>query len=596
VNRDDANTPDRAYVDGQQPCVIAQGESPVGTKPAKLDAAEIFAAIGDVPYDWRIASDVLLWGRNVGAVLKIRDSDAIATGRGYAQFLHPESRQGRFDAVMRSQERDEGSGVPYQVQYCLRPAAGAKLWVEDVGRWFAGSDGQPAHAHGVVRVINERYEREQRLAYLSRFDELTGEMNRSHLSEVLAATLDETIRFRASCGFLLICIDHLARFNEAYGFDVADEVIKAIGKRLHAKLRGGDCLGRYSGNKFGIVLKSCSPEDLANAAERLLGGVRDDLVQTAVGPVAVTVSIGGVTAPRHARTVQEILSRAQEALDQAKTKRRGLFMPYRPNPERDALRQENLRSTDEIVSALNERRICLAYEPVAAAASRQPAFYECLMRVRRKDGTLLATQDVVPIAERLGLMRLLDNRVAELVVDELLAAPKLKASLNVSPASTTDPDWWASLDARLRAHPGVAERLIVEITETTAIHDVDETRGFVTRIKDLGCRIAIDDFGAGYTSFRNLRNLGVDMVKIDGAFVQKMLRSDDDRAFVQALIDLAQRLKLETVAEWVQDEACANLLGAWSCDYLQGALVGLATMDRPWAAAALLTTTAGARR
>jgi EAL domain-containing protein (putative c-di-GMP-specific phosphodiesterase class I) len=128
----------------------------------------------------------------------------------------------------------------------------------------------------------------------------------------------------------------------------------------------------------------------------------------------------------------------------------------------------------------------------------------------------------------------------------------------------------------------VAARLIVEITETAAIPDIDDTRGFVTRVKDLGCRIAIDDFGAGYTSFRNLRKLAVDMIKIDGAFVQKMLRSDDDRAFVQALIDLAQRLKLETVAEWVQDEACATLLGSWSCDYLQGALVGLAATERPW--------------
>jgi len=109
-----------------------------------------------------------------------------------------------------------------------------------------------------------------------------------------------------------------------------------------------------------------------------------------------------------------------------------------------------------------------------------------------------------------------------------------------SDRSTTDPDWWSGLDAQLRARPGVAERLIIEITETAAIQDIDETRGFVSRVKDLGCCIAIDDFGAGYTSFRNLRKLGVDMVKIDGAFVQNMLRSADDRAFVQTLIDLAR--------------------------------------------------------
>jgi EAL domain-containing protein (putative c-di-GMP-specific phosphodiesterase class I) len=134
----------------------------------------------------------------------------------------------------------------------------------------------------------------------------------------------------------------------------------------------------------------------------------------------------------------------------------------------------------------------------------------------------------------------------------------------------------------LKAHKSVGERLTVEITETAAIHDLDDTRGFVARVKDLGCRIAIDDFGAGYTSFRNLRKLGVDLVKIDGAFVQNITRSDDDRAFVQTLIDLARRLGVKTVAEWVQDEAAAAMLADWGCDYLQGALVGLASPERPW--------------
>jgi EAL domain-containing protein (putative c-di-GMP-specific phosphodiesterase class I) len=115
-----------------------------------------------------------------------------------------------------------------------------------------------------------------------------------------------------------------------------------------------------------------------------------------------------------------------------------------------------------------------------------------------------------------------------------------------------------------------------------AIQDVDDVRGFVTRLKNFGSRIAIDDFGAGYTSFRNLRKLGVDIVKIDGAFVQNMIRSQDDRAFVRTLIDLGKRLKLATVAEWVQDERAARLLESWGCDYIQGALVGLATTERPW--------------
>jgi EAL domain-containing protein (putative c-di-GMP-specific phosphodiesterase class I) len=204
------------------------------------------------------------------------------------------------------------------------------------------------------------------------------------------------------------------------------------------------------------------------------------------------------------------------------------------------------------------------------------------MRVRRDDGSLLAVNEVVPLAERLGLVRLLDHRVLELLVHEMAAVPALNASVNVSPASTIDPDWWSALGAMLRANSDVAERLIVEITESAAIHDVDDTRGFVTRVKDLGCRIAIDDFGSGYTSFRNLRKLGVDILKIDGAFVMNMMRSDDDRAVVQALVGLAKQLGLETVAEWVQVQPAATLLQSWGCDYLQGALVGLATVDRPW--------------
>jgi diguanylate cyclase (GGDEF)-like protein len=519
-------------------------------------------------------------GPNAAAVLAPGNPAALETGRNYAKLLGPDCATSRFDAVMNGSQRDDGSGVAYQAQYSLQ-TADKSLWIEDTGRWFAGTDGKPMRAHGVVRVINERHAQEERLAYLSRFDGLTGEMNRFHLTEVLETTLAQAVAQRGSCGFMLVAIDNLARINESYGFDVADEAIGAVARRLRAKMRGGDQLGRFSGNKFAIILKNCTTEDMERAAERLLAGVRDDVVRTAAGPVAITVTIGGVTAPRHANDVAEILARAQETLDRAKAKRLGSFQIYRPNVEREALRRENVRAADEIVTALNERRILLAFEPVVESASRRPAFHECLMRIKRADGTLAPASEVIPIAERLGLVR-----VIELLISEMSAVPELRASVNVSPASTTDPDWWTALGALLRANAGVAGRLTVEITESAAIHDMDDTRGFVARVKDLGCRIAIDDFGSGYTSFRNLRKLGADILKIDGAFVQHMMRSDDDRAVVQALVGLAKRLGLEVVAEWVQDEASANLLASWGCDYLQGELIGLARLDRPWGKAA----------
>jgi diguanylate cyclase (GGDEF)-like protein/PAS domain S-box-containing protein len=551
------------------------------TAQSGLDVAAAVKAAGEAAYEWQLATDTIHWSDSAEALLVV-DRGQIGTGRSYAQSVSAEGGGSRFDAVMKSGRRDEGEGVPYQVQYAFRNAEGAVRWIEDSGRWFGGPKGEPVRAAGVVRDITDRHEREAALVRRAQFDPVTGEFNRLRLVELLESTLSDAERFRTSCGFLLVAINNLGRLNQAYGYTVVDDLIAQVGKRIRTKLRGKDSLGLFSGNKFGIILNNCSPEELDIAAERLLGA----------GPIAVTITIGGVTAPRHARTVDDILSRAQDALDHVRTKRQGSFYAYRPNIELDALRRENVRATDEIVTALNERRIAVAYEPVVDSATRNVKFYECLMRVQRADGTLAHANEIIPVAERVGLVRMLDHRVLELVVEELVESPSLEVSINVSPSSTLDPGWWDGLGAMLKAHPGAAERLIVEITETTAIQNIDDARGFVSRVKDLGCRIAIDDFGAGYTSFRNLRKLGVDLVKIDGAFVQNMCRSEDDRAFVRALIDLSRRLGLGIVAEWVQDEETAAVLKEWGCDYLQGALVGLASSERPWLAQAALTQSA----
>ena len=547
-----------------------------------LDASRLLTVLGHASFDWDIASDTIQWSDNASSVFGGIPLDSMSRANEFAKLIEP-SRGVRADAILNGSAKDAGGGVAYQIEYGVRARTSAELiWVEEAGSWFAGADGKPSRVQGIIRVNNERRVRDEQLLKLSQNDALTGEFNRPRLVAALAEAMEETARYRSSFAFMLIGIDHLARLNEAFGFDVADEVILEIAKRVRARLRGGDILGRLSGNKFGLILKNCTVDDMNIAAERFLAGIRDEVVLTRSGPVAVTATIGAINAPRHARTAEEAMSRTQEALDLAKSRRRGSMMVWRPNVERDAQRRVNIRVTDEIVTALNERRIVMAYEPVVTTSSRQIAFHECLVRMRQEDGQYSLSPDIVPVAEKLGLIRLVDHRVLELVVAELAATPHAQLSLNISPDTTMDPDWWASIESLMRAHPGGAERLIVEITETVAIQDLDDVRGFVTRLKNFGSRIAIDDFGAGYTSFRNLRKLGVDIVKIDGAFVQNITRSADDRAFVQTLIDLAHRLGIKTVAEWVQDEESAAMLENWGCDYIQGRLTGLASLSRPW--------------
>ena len=200
---------------------------------------------------------------------------------------------------------------------------------------------------------------------------------------------------------------------------------------------------------------------------------------------------------------------------------------------------------------------------------------------------------LLPVAEKLGLVAQLDQRIFELALDRLVAEPALHLSVNVSVLTLRSPGWVERLAASLGARPGTAPRLIVEIVETLALEPIEEIERLLQRMKGLGLRIAMDDFGAGHTSFRNLRRLGIDIVKIDGAFVQNVARSLDDRVFVRSLADLARHLGLATVAEWVEDEEARRLLRDWGVDLLQGRLLGRPELYEPPAAAPLGAAVAG---
>src|SRR6185369_3396757 len=357
---------------------------------------------GQAAFVWDVAADSIAWSDNAGSVFTDIPLETLASATGFARLIEP-TRSIRSDALNQSPPARSGEGVAYRIEYGVRVSTSAPvIWIEETGCWFAGPDGKPARAQGIVRINNERHARDEQLMRLSRHDALTGELNRTRLIASLAETIEEATRARSSYAFMLIGIDHLARINDAFGFDVADAVIAEIGKRIRARLRAGDVLGRFSGNKFGLILRNCTVDDTNVAAERFLAGIRDEVVPTRSGPVSVTASIGAISIPRFARNADEAVNRVQETLDDAKRRRAGSFSLWRPNVERDAQRRVNIRVTDEIVTALNERRIVTAFEPVVEARSRRPAFYECLVRMEQDDGQALLAPDIVPVAERLG--------------------------------------------------------------------------------------------------------------------------------------------------------------------------------------------------
>lgn len=544
-------------------------------------------AAGAVVYHWTVESDAIVWSDNVADVLPGVDTQLVATGRGYASLLDIDNAATRYDAVMGSDKVDHGSGVAFHVEYRLRPrgrSAPEAIWLEDCGRWFAGSDGRPAEAFGMIRAIDERREREERLRYLSSYDPLTGLMNANRLADMLEEKLAGARRGDTACAFLMVTIDNLDVVNEAYGFDVADVVISTVCRRLEAIMRDGDAIGRFAGNRFGLMLDRCRDEEMAIAAERFLAALRDMMVETDSGPVWTTVSIGGVALPRYADTVKVAIARAEEALAAARRHPSDCFIAYRPSEERTRQRQRNMRAAGEIVAALKEDRLVLAYQPIIDARSGEVAMHEALLRLRSSAGEVTEAAEIVPIAEELGLIRLIDQRVVEIVLEVLKQNPTLRLSVNVSGVTATDPRWFAGIVDRVRDNGEVANRLVVEVTETTALHDLEDTTRFIASLRELGCAVAVDDFGAGYSSFRNLKELDVDMVKLDGSFCRNLHDNAANQIFMRSLIGLAGSFGLTTVAEWVETQEDAALLRKWGVNYLQGHLFGRAEPGVPWQA------------
>jgi diguanylate cyclase (GGDEF)-like protein len=551
----------------------------------EADSRKAMIAAGEAAYHWTISSDTLNWTANASEVLGCATAD-ISSGKHFAGFLDAENATSRFDTVMHTQTRDTGEGVPFQIEYRFRSDgrdSPKSIWVEDQGRWYAGPDGRPHEVFGTIHRIDERHSRDQHLNFLSNCDPLTGMMNRGRMTEALGEAISVAAKERGHCAFAIAAVNNLPIVNEAYGFEVADEVIVALGRRLRQVMRAGDGIARYSGGKFGIILNNCDEEELKAALDRFLAIVRDSVIETQHGPVWAMLSIGALCLPSQAHDANTATARAEEALNEARRSPSDAFVIYKPSTRREDERKLNARCATEIVHCLKADRFKLAFQPIISATTGEIAMHEALLRMSEGEaGELITAGHLVPVSERLGLVRLIDRAVTQMIINTLHSYPDSHLSMNVSATTATDPRWYNQILEMISANAVVAERLTVEITETAVLSDVAAAREFVESLRNVGCGVAIDDFGAGYTSFRNLRDLPVNKVKLDGSFCQNLKGNNENEYIVRSLIDLSGKFKLKTVAEWVENDEDADLLRSWGIDYLQGHFNGEASIVPPW--------------
>ncbi|MCS0497354.1 GGDEF and EAL domain-containing protein [Ancylobacter sp. MQZ15Z-1] len=538
--------------------------------------ADILRGLEGVAYRWTLEDDRVTWSSCAAGLLGPERLAWSLSGRDFARLIATGSGASRFEAAHVAAPAHSPGAARFETSYCLDLPPDTelgRLWVEDRGIGHFDAEGRLVRVDGLLRRLSSG-----RPVRDGAEGALAVQPDRQRLATLLEQNLVRVLGEGGEFGFALIGLDHLGQLNDAYGFHTADEVIDIMFMRLRARIEPSDELARFSGSKFGLIVRGRPMDGFVGALEQIVASVNATPPRTSAGAVAASVTAGGLIAPRQARSVEEIFARAQDALHSAREAVRGGVELYAPSFDRAAERRANLHFADDIVSALADRRVSLAFQPIAEGKSRRIAFHECLVRITGRDGQVFDGAAIIPAADRFGLTRLLDRRSLELALAALTDDPELRLSVNVSPATIHDGVWLELMEEGAQA--GLAERVIVELTESATIADIEAMRRRVHWLHSLGAQVAMDDFGAGYTSFRNLRRLDVDYLKIDGSFICTMMQSADDRHFVRSLLELAGNLGIETVAEWVIDEATGRQLVDWGCTYLQGELIGLAS-ERP---------------
>jgi len=561
---------------------MAEYSRAASVRSDSADESAVVAALasaGDVAYAWDVATDALHWlcpPASLGF-----EGVIVATGKAFADRIHP------HDVPLRQQQLSQhyARRTPFDCEYRLRLQSGEFAWLHDRGAAQFDGAGRPTRFLGVMRLVTGRKAQEQQLEHLANYDELTGHLNKKRLREAVDQLLAASSRSGSPGAYLAVGVDKLATINDAFGYKAADQVLIEIGRRLDRCLRASDVIGRVGGDRFGIVLGDCKPNNIGIAAEKILAAASRVPIETSVGAVYATVSVGSTSFPDQAKTAYDVMTRAESALAEAKRAGRDCYVPYQLSEEQRSRHRVGLALGERVQRALKEGRLPLAYQPVVSSATGEVDYHECLLRMIDERGDVIIAADFVPAIEQLGFIRIIDRYVLETAVADLSENSTVCLGVNISGLTATDRPWLRTITSLLRDKGEVARRLLIEITETEALHDIDESVRFVGALRELGCRVALDDFGAGFTSIRHLQALAVDTVKIDGSFVRNLTKSPDNQVFLRHLVGLAKGLGLHTVAECVECEEEAAILRQEGVGYLQGYYFGAPTLEKPWRAA-----------
>jgi diguanylate cyclase (GGDEF)-like protein/PAS domain S-box-containing protein len=505
--------------------------------------------------------------------------------RTYGSIIHPEDRPYVADEI----DRALALGAPYSLQYRVVHAEGGERWVSERGRAILGEDGE-RWLDGVILDVTEqvlvehdRDRAEEALRRQAEFnrhqalhDSLTGLPNRVLFQDRVRQSILGAQRGGGQLAVLVMDLDRFKEINDTLGHASGDRFLVEAARRLQTTLRGVDSIARLGGDEFAVLLHEGAADTVAGAAERIRRAFEEPFSLDGL-PLQIEASIGVAMYPAHAYSVEGLIQRADVAMYVAKTDNTGWAL-Y--DPEQDRHEPQRLSLISELRRAIDERELVLHYQPKIELRGGHVAGVEALVRWHHPTRGLVSPDEFIDVAQETSLIK----PFTLYVVDEALRQCRewsdqgkpLAVAVNVSTRNLIDIDFPDLVGGLLEKHGVPPELLELEITETAIVADMFRMRTVLERLGAMGLRIAVDDFGTGYTSLGYLRRLPINELKIDRSFVSNLISSGEDEVIVRSTIDLGRNLGLEVVAEGVEDPEVLERLRQLGCDVAQGLL-----MSRP---------------
>lgn len=496
-------------------------------------------------------------------------------GRPISLFLHPSNRN---ETTWLNDVLQAGGRERYTVEHRIEHADGHLVWAMMSVSIIRDDVGVPAFQVVQVQDISHRMRYERRLEFLAEHDPMTGLCNRRRFAQEVHRQAAYVRRHKGSACVLFLDLDNFKHVNDGYGHTAGDDLLVSTAAVLRNASRETDVIARLGGDEFALLLPETTAESGAVHAERIRSAVAAAGFEVDGRAVRMTVSIGVAEFDGKALVAPEdVMMDADLAMYEAKEGGRDAVRVFGPTSTGRRQMAARMTWSVRIRDALEHDRFVLHAQPLLDIRTGEITQYELLIRMRGADGTLIMPNEFLYTAERFGMALAIDKWVLGQAIDILERLPadsSLKIAANVSGGSLDGTELTDWLTDTLHERDVSPARLVIEVTETDAITNMDRARRFADALQALDCEFALDDFGAGFGSFYYLKHLPIDYLKIDGDYVRDLTSSDTDQVIVKAVVQLASGLGKRTVAEFVGDQATLDLITEIGADYAQGYFIG----------------------